>query len=232
MERCCWLCRTIPTCPFALSPDHSGRSFRAKTAAKPSVTSPALAVRAATCGTHWRNTASRSVLNLPKSTPHSCDVTLQEQPGGNVAAPGALPIRRTKVLMLVSLLSAGCAAQTVNSELRVVQDISALTAKLNRDTANDDVRTRVGVSYRKLGRPLDARPLLESVVERRSGNEVALLHLGLTFETLGRYGDARRVYQEYLPRCRARTLCADLKRRLALLDRRELETLARQALLR
>jgi TolB-like protein len=54
----------------------------------------------------------------------------------------------------------------------------------------------------------------------------------LTYETLERYRDARRVYEGYLSTCRAQPLCTDLKRRLALLDRRELEVAAREALAR
>ena len=57
-----------------------------------------------------------------------------------------------------------------------------------------------------------------------------MLHLGLTYEALQRYPDARRLYEQYLKDGRARSVRADLNRRLALLERRELEQAVRQTI--
>jgi TolB-like protein len=89
--------------------------------------------------------------------------------------------------------------------------------------------TRLGVAYVQVGRADQATPLLERSLTRRPNDAVAILHLGLAYETLERYPDARRLYEQYLKVGRSRELRADLSRRLVLLQRRELEQIARNA---
>ncbi|MGH7460892.1 MAG: tetratricopeptide repeat protein [Longimicrobiales bacterium] len=115
---------------------------------------------------------------------------------------------------------------------RAAQDIPALSARLQRDSTDHQARTRLGVAYLQAGKPAEARPLLEAAVAERPGDANAKLHLGFTYEALALYRDARRLYEEYIATTRSSTLRSDLKRRLALLNRRELEAFAKQAVAR
>jgi TolB-like protein/Tfp pilus assembly protein PilF len=127
------------------------------------------------------------------------------------------------------LALAGCATRTVDPAVKSAGEIPALAARLARDSSDQQAWTRLGVAYLQVGRAQDARPLLETALARRSSDPVAMLHLGLTYEALQRYADARRLYEGYLAVGRSRELRRDLTQRLALLRRRELEALVKQA---
>ncbi len=145
--------------------------------------------------------------------------------------PWPLPefVRGYRSRGLAVLLVCGACATTSSPALKSAGEIPALTTRLARDTTDYQTRTSLGVAYLQVGRADQARPLLERSVERRPNDPVAVLHLGLSYEALQQYPDARRLYEHYLKVGRSRELRSDLKRRLVLLERRELEQFARRA---
>jgi tetratricopeptide (TPR) repeat protein len=132
-------------------------------------------------------------------------------------------------LAFLLLVLPGCATSSTNLATKSAGEIPVLTARLARDSADLETRTRLGIAYLQVGRADEARQLLETSVAARPNDANALLHLGLTYEALEQYPEARRLFEQYLQVGRSRDLRADLTRRLALLRRKELELVARQA---
>ncbi|MGH7460223.1 MAG: tetratricopeptide repeat protein [Longimicrobiales bacterium] len=134
--------------------------------------------------------------------------------------------------MAILVVCAGCATQSGGLASKSAGEIPTLTARLARDTANHQAQAALGAAYLQVGRPGDARPLLEKAVAGRPQDGTSIINLGLTYEALDRYGDARRLYEQYLKVGRSRALRNDLNQRLLLVHRKEMETAARQAVAR
>jgi tetratricopeptide (TPR) repeat protein len=141
-------------------------------------------------------------------------------------------LRPSSVLYLTLALSAGaCAA---GGAIRVSdvtpQQIPALEAAKSQRPQDANALTRLGVAYFKAERYADGRPVLDSAVAHDPSNGVAAIYLGMTAEQLGDFAAAKQAYQAYIPLARSGELKSTAQQRLALVDRRQMEYQARQAL--
>jgi tetratricopeptide (TPR) repeat protein len=141
-------------------------------------------------------------------------------------------LQPSSVLRLTLILSAGaCAA---GGAIRVSdvtpQQIPSLEAEKSRRPQDPNTLARLGVAYFKAERYADARPVLDSAVARDPSNGVAAIYLGMTAEQLGDFATAKQAYQSYINLATNSELKSTAQQRLALVDRRQMEYQARQAL--
>jgi tetratricopeptide (TPR) repeat protein len=143
------------------------------------------------------------------------------------------PLLRAGRVLRFTLLSCVGACAT-GGAIRVSdvtpQSIPALEAERSQHPQDAAVLARLGVAYFKAQRFQDARSVLDSAVARDPSNGVAAVYLGMTAEQLGDFATARRAYQGYIAVAKNADLLAVARQRLALVDRRQLEYQARQAL--
>ncbi len=141
-------------------------------------------------------------------------------------------LRPSSVLRLTLALAAGaCAA---GGAIRVSdvtpQQIPSLEAEKSQRPEDANTLARLGVAYFKAARYTEARPVLDSAVAHDPGNGVAEIYLGMTAEQTGDFATARAAYARYVDLARSSELRDAARQRLALVDRREMEYQARQAL--
>jgi TolB-like protein len=136
-------------------------------------------------------------------------------------------LRRAAAGALPSLLL-GCGGMNVPPG-PVPAEIPALRAELDRDSTALPARLRLAEAYRLAGQADAARLLLEPYA---AANPLVAVELGLVYEDLERFAEARRVYRDYLERGRDARLRDQVRARLTLLERRELEQAVRAALAR
>lgn len=141
-------------------------------------------------------------------------------------------LRPSSVVYLALILFAGaCAA---GGAIRVSdvtpQQIPALEVEKAQRPQDANTLARLGVAYFKAERYTDARPVLDSAVARDPRNGVAAIYLGMTSEQLGDFATAKQAYQSYIGLAPNSELKATAQQRLALVDRRQMEYQARQAL--
>jgi TolB-like protein len=126
---------------------------------------------------------------------------------------------------------AGCAG---GGALRVSditpQAIPALEEARAAHPGDANTLGRLGVAYFKAERFADARRVLDSAVARDAHNGIAAIYLGMATEAVGDFPAARTAYQHYIAIGRSGELKETARRRLALVDRHEMEFQARQAL--
>jgi TolB-like protein len=130
-------------------------------------------------------------------------------------------------IALLLLVPTGCA--TMGPVPPTAAEIPALEARVARDSMDIPARVRLAEAHRRAGDAEVARLLLEPIVVHEP---VAGFHLGLVMEDLGRLADARRIYTSYLENGRSEELKRQVRARLVLLERRELEYAVRSALAR
>ena len=107
------------------------------------------------------------------------------------------------------------------------QDIPALEAALSHDSSSIAVRLRLAEANRRAGKAGVAVALLDPVAGK---DPTAAFYLGVIAEDQGRFTDARRRYADYVARGTDDRLRDLARRRLALLDRLELDRVVRTAL--
>ncbi len=152
------------------------------------------------------------------------------QPRPDVARRG--PCRPVIAAGLACLaLAAGCARTARAPQAPAPSEIPSLQARLAADST-PRTRTLLAAAYRSAGQPERARALLEPLMATGSAGPAARFFLGLAYEDLHRYADARRLYEAYLRDARSDSLKAQVRDRLALLGREELQAAARAALVR
>jgi TolB-like protein len=141
-------------------------------------------------------------------------------------------LRRSGAWRLILVVSAGaCAAGgTMRVSDVTPQMIPSLEAEKIQRPQDASTLARLGVAYFKADRYRDARPVLDSAVAHDPSNGIAAIYLGMTAEQLGDFATARTSYQSYIGLARNSDLRATAQQRLALVDRRQLEYQARQAL--
>jgi tetratricopeptide (TPR) repeat protein len=132
-------------------------------------------------------------------------------------------------LLAFSCALAACTSATRLAEPPTAHEIPALQARLERDSTDLATRLRLATAYRVAGRHDDARGLLEPVAGTQPD---AGFHLALVYEELGRWEAVRPLYQNYLERGRNAELKDQVRKRLPLIERRELEAAVRNALAR
>jgi len=141
-------------------------------------------------------------------------------------------LRPSSMLRLTLVLAAGACAG--GGAIRVSdvtpQQIPTLEAQKSQRPQDANTLARLGVAYFKAERYSDARPVLDSAVAHDPSNGVAAIYLGMTAEQLGDFATARQAYQAYIGLASNSELKRTAEQRLALVDRRQLEFQARQAL--
>jgi tetratricopeptide (TPR) repeat protein len=127
------------------------------------------------------------------------------------------------------LVSGGCAGTAPAPSPAPAADIPALEARVAQRPAEVRAAVQLGGAYRQANRLDDARRVLAEAHRRapRDGGATALL--GLTCEDQGDYACARPLYEEYVRSGPSRALRAQLRDRLALLERRQREADVRAA---
>jgi len=143
-----------------------------------------------------------------------------------------LLLRPSSVVYLTLTLSAGACAAGGSIRVSDVtpQQIPALEAEKTQRPQDANTLSRLGVAYFKAERYADARPVLDSAVAHDPGNGVAAIYLGMTAEQQGDFATAKQAYQSYVSLARSSDLKSTAQQRLALVDRRQMEYQARQAL--
>jgi tetratricopeptide (TPR) repeat protein len=141
-------------------------------------------------------------------------------------------LRGSSVLRFTLVLAAGACA--TGGAIRVSdvtpESIPSLEAERSQRPQDAGVLARLGVAYFKAERYGDARPLLDSAVAGDPRNGTAAVYLGMTAEQLGDFAAAQAAYQHYIDIATDPDLKATARQRLALVDRRQLEYQAREAL--
>ena len=141
-------------------------------------------------------------------------------------------LRPSSALYLTLVLSAGACAS--GGAIRVSdvtpQQIPSLEAAKSQRPQDANTLARLGVAYFKAERYADARPVLDSAMAHDPANGVAAIYLGMTAEQTGDFGTAKAAYQSYIGLARSSELRTAAQQRLALVDRRQIEYQARQAL--
>jgi TolB-like protein len=108
-------------------------------------------------------------------------------------------------------------------------EIPALRDALAADSGRVGVRVRLAEAYRAAGDAEAAELLLLPLAGREAAAD---FHLGLIQEERGNFAEARLLYQSYLERGTDPALRNQVRARLALLERRELEAAVQSALAR
>jgi tetratricopeptide (TPR) repeat protein len=128
-------------------------------------------------------------------------------------------------VLAAAVLLGGC-APTAPPQPPTPSDIPQLQAALARDGHDVGTRLRLAEAYRRAGQAEGSVTLLEPMLGREPA---AAFFLALTREDQGQHAEARRLYRDYLERGGAGVLRQQVRDRLALLERMELEQAVRAA---
>jgi len=145
--------------------------------------------------------------------------------------PHSNPWPAVRLLAGLFVVSAGCATAP-RPVVPTPDEVAALEARIARDSADWDSMVRLGATYRQVRRPDDAARVLVAAVTARPNDAPGVLHLGLTYEDLGRYPEARTLYERYLAESRGNALKREIRARIPLIQRRELEAAVHDAIAR
>jgi len=107
--------------------------------------------------------------------------------------------------------------------------IARLQAQRDRTPQAAAVNRALGIALYKAGRVADARPVLAEASRLEPRDGTTALYAGLAAEQQGDLAAARQAYTSYLRYGRTRRVRAQLRSRLAALQRKELETAAKTA---
>ena len=136
---------------------------------------------------------------------------------------------RMRLLPAVGLVLAACTSHLPPAGVPTPADISRLQARAARDPSAE-AQAALGAALRASGARDSARVLLERTVAAHPNSGVATLYLGLTYEDLGDYERADSAYRRYLVTGTSPAIKREVTGRLALLQRRQLESAIRNAL--
>lgn len=134
---------------------------------------------------------------------------------------------RLTAVAVGSLTSAGCLHRLPDAG---PGDIPALRAQLESRPGDPSTSTRLGIALYKNAQYQDAVAVLAPAVQAGESTGAASLYLGLANEELGNWDAARAAYEGYLDAGRYEPVKDQLRGRLALIGRRELQEQARAAL--
>jgi tetratricopeptide (TPR) repeat protein len=109
-------------------------------------------------------------------------------------------------------------------------DIPALRAQLEARPNDAGLLTRLGIAQYKAGAFQEAITTLTPVMDADEPSGAAFLYVGLSNEELANWGGARAAYTRYLDTGRQDAVAEQLRGRLQLIVRRELQEQARLAL--
>ena len=129
---------------------------------------------------------------------------------------------------VMALVLGGCALR--GSPTFGPEDIPRLERALAEAPEDVDARTQLGVAYYNAGRYEEARTQLTHALGSESASGAAFLYDGLSSEELEDWSAARAAYNRYIESGSSEKTKADLRRRLAIVARKELRQQARQAM--
>ncbi|MGH7674099.1 MAG: tetratricopeptide repeat protein, partial [Gemmatimonadales bacterium] len=111
-------------------------------------------------------------------------------------------------------------------------DVAALEAQRAAQPNHPDIHLKLARAYYGTKRWADARAALGSVLRVRPGDGEAQAYLALTYEELTHFDSARAVYTGLAATKQSKDVERLIRGRVLLLERRELQAAARQALAR
>jgi len=123
---------------------------------------------------------------------------------------------------------AACAAPLPPPRAPTPAELAQLAARAHRDRSAD-AQVAYGAALRAGGQRDSARAVLGRVVAAEPRDAPALLYLGLTEEDSGDYARAEELYRRYLAAGKSAPLKAQVRRRVELLQRKELAVAMRNA---
>lgn len=135
------------------------------------------------------------------------------------------PARRLSAVL--ALAAAGCIHRLPDAN---PAEIPALRAQLEARPEDLGVRTRLGIALYKGGQHQDAIATLTPVVEKGDANGGAYLYLGLANEELQSWAAAKDAYTKFVASARNDPVKDQIRGRLELIARRELQEQAKAAL--
>lgn len=124
-------------------------------------------------------------------------------------------------------LLGGCAGVALEAR---PEQIPALEQAVARSPRNTDVATRLGVAYFMAERYPDAKRALQAAVDAGGTEGAAYLYLGLANEELEDFPAARHSYNRYLETGSNSKIKGEIRGRLAIVTRKELQQQARLAI--
>jgi tetratricopeptide (TPR) repeat protein len=130
-------------------------------------------------------------------------------------------------VLALSALLGGCAGVALQAR---PEEIPALEQAVARNPRDTDAATRLGVAYFMADRFEDAKRLLQGAVSAGSTEGAAFLYLGLANEELANYPEARQAYDRYLKEGSSSSIKGEIRGRLAIVTRKELQQQAKLAI--
>ncbi|HSR41208.1 MAG TPA: tetratricopeptide repeat protein [Longimicrobiales bacterium] len=143
-------------------------------------------------------------------------------PGGSRGPTGLLPS------LLLCAVSAACAT---TSAVRAPSpdEIPALEARVEASPRDGEGLILLGAAYREAGRLDEARETLEEATQVAPGSADAVFFLGLTYEDMGSYEAAGGLYRRYLQLNPTGAMADEIRDRVALVRRMEVQQAVRAA---
>jgi len=132
---------------------------------------------------------------------------------------------RAAALLGTIAVAGGCAPAIQNS----AQGIARLERTHAQQPRSEPAARSLGIAYYKANRYDDARTMLAQAIAMDPRDGVAALYLGMTAEAQNDLPTARTAYTTYLKVGRTRSVRRQLEDRLAVLQRKELESSSRAA---
>lgn len=136
----------------------------------------------------------------------------------------------TTLVLALSLAAAACGTGGAPPATAPAAAIPALEARITRAPGDLEAAIRLGAAYRDAGRLDDAARVLSAAHQRAPRDERAMLLLGLTYEDQGDVPRARALYAAAGQAGVPRHVQAQLRGRVALLERRAREAEVRAAI--
>lgn len=129
--------------------------------------------------------------------------------------------------VVAAALSSACAGGAFEARPEQIPSLEQVVARSPRDT---EAAARLGIAYFLAERYEDARRTLRGAIDAGSTEGAAYLYLGLANEELEDFQAAREAYDSYLRVGTSSRVKGEIRGRLSLVARRELQQQAREAL--
>jgi len=130
-------------------------------------------------------------------------------------------------VLALSALLGGCAGAAIQARPEQIPTLEQAVARSPRDT---DAATRLGVAYFIAERYPDAKRSLQAAVDAGGTEGATYLYLGLANEELEDFQAARQAYNSYLEAGSSSDIKGEIRGRLSIVTRKELQQQAKLAL--
>jgi thioredoxin-like negative regulator of GroEL len=169
-------------------------------------------------------------MSFPKQRTHPGEFPLtQVRRMVHFTKAGLRLARRAPILAGVLAAGSSCTPAATPRAPLTPAEIPAVESRLARDPGAVDARLQLADAYRRSGRADTAVSVLQPVL---ATEPAAALALALVREGQGQYAEARRLYEDYLQRGSDAQVRRQVRDRLELLGRLELQEAAKYALSR